>query len=250
MWRTWFFSQREWSLLPAGLPEERKMKLLTIDGRLFFLAHWEIRQFFASRTNLKCLLLLPPAVFLALWPYVGSPFVPVFLVVFIGLEPQYDNILYRTPHEFESFSLFPLDFSVVVLAKNLATMVLTVALAALSAVIVVYFSPAQIGPPEVGKSGLYLLSVIFPLLAAGNHRSLHTPRRLTGVSLNDAAEAVVTIVIVAVCSLPFLVFVTIMVTPEWCMVYSATTGVYWYKYSVRHTAQGIHQQRLRLCRAA
>jgi hypothetical protein len=222
----------------------------TIDRRLLPLAQWEVRQFFASRTNLKCLLLIPPAVFLALWPYVASPFIPVFLAVFIGLEPQYNNILYRTPHEFESLSLFPLDFSVVVLAKNLATAVLTVALAALFAVIVANFSPAQIGWGELGKAGLYLLSVLFPLLMAGNTRSLHAPRRLTGVSLGDAAEAVVTVVIAAVCSIPFLVFVTILGMPEWCMLYAVATGAYWYTSSVRRTAQRIHLQRVRLCQAS
>ena len=247
---TWFFSQRGRPVLRADLPEGTTMKPLTIDRRLSSLVRWEIRQFFANRTNLKCLLLLPPAVFLALWPYIGSPFVPVFLALFIGLEPQYSNILYRTTREFESLSLFPLDFSVVVLAKNLATVVLTVALAPLFAVIIAYFSPAEISQPEIGKAAMYLLSVVFPLLASGNHRSLHSPRRLTGVSLNDAAEAVVTIVIVAGCSLPFLVFVTLMGAPGWCLLYSAAAGVSWYRYSVRYTGQAIHQQRFRLCQAA
>jgi len=223
---------------------------MTADKRLFLLVRWEVRQFFASQTNLRFLLLLPPAVFLALWPYIGSPFTPAFLAVFIGMEPQYNNILYRTPREFESLSLFPLDFSVVVLAKNLATIVLTVVLAPAFSVIIGYFSPTPIGQQEIFPAALYLLSVLFPLLTAGNHRSLHSPRRVTGVSLNDAGEAVVTIVLLAVFSLPFFVFVTLMGTPHWCLLYSAAAGFFWYRNSVRDTARRIHQQRLRLCQTA
>ena len=95
------------------------------------LFNMEVRRFFSDRHNLKFIPLICLAVVLIVWPYIGSPFVPVVLAVFAGLESQYNNMLFRSPAEYETLSLFPVSWRHVILAKNLSTLTITVILFAI-----------------------------------------------------------------------------------------------------------------------
>ena len=83
----------------------------------------------------------------------------------------------RTPNEFEALSVLPIRWASIVLAKNLATMIITVACLPMICIPVLYFSTDTVPAGHFIKAGLYFVSVIFPLLHAGNLQSLLHPRR-------------------------------------------------------------------------
>ncbi len=65
----------------------------------------ELQRFFSHSWNLRLGFLIIPAIWLSLWQHAPSPFVPIFGALFIGLEPQFCNIFFRTPNELEALSV-------------------------------------------------------------------------------------------------------------------------------------------------
>jgi hypothetical protein len=207
----------------------------------------EIKRFFSFGWNLRLAVLFMPATGLALWQYTASPFVPIFAALFVGLEPQYCNILFRTSNEFEALSLLPVPWKRIVLAKNLGTILITLICLPLVSVPVLYFSPETPPAMEFSNAGLFLLSVIFPLLHAGNLQSVLHPRRFMGWRMDDLAAAVLMAGFLAVFSLPYLVLVEAVGSPILCLVYAAGAGLLWYRYSLGAMARRVSQSTGVLC---
>ena len=207
----------------------------------------ELRQFFAHPRSLHVLPITCAGVFLVLWPYFPSPFVPVVLALFATTEPQFNNILFRTRHELESLSVLPANWERIVRAKNIATILLVAMMFPVVAATILYFSPAIVPVQNVWISALYVLSVIFPLLHVGNLRSIQHPRRVTGWQLDDAAGIVEILLVLAVFSIPFLLFVMAIQAPMLCLAYSLATAGFWWRRSIPTTAALIASRKTELC---
>ncbi len=199
----------------------------------------ELRHFFRQSRNLSLLPLSFLAVYFSLWPHAGSIFAPVCLAVFIALEPQYDNILFRTRREFEGLALLPADWAAIIAGKNLASVALTFIVFVPVSAMVVFFAPAVPAVREGLLALLYLASVSFPMLALGNLRSVQAPRRTVGWSLTDLAEAVIMLVMLLLLSVPFLVCVIILRNPLVCLLYTLVSALLLTRWSARATAREI-----------
>jgi hypothetical protein len=186
-------------------------------------------------------------VILVLWPYFKSPFVSVLIALFAGLEPQFNNILFRTPLEFEALSILPIEWQRIVKAKNLATMLLVVVMFPIVAATLLYFSPSPVTLERTGEAGLYILAVVFPLMHVGNVRSVQHPRRESGWQIDDVAGMVELLISMAILSIPYLIFVEAMETPLLCIVYFIATAVFWWRYSIRKTAELIESRKTGIC---
>ncbi len=209
----------------------------------------EFRRFFSLPWNLRLVVLIIPAIWLALWGQMPSPFVPIFAALFIGLEPQYCNIFFRASNEFEALSVLPLPWEQIVLAKNLSTILITLICFPMLSILVLYFYPDITPADSIGKAGLYLGSVVFPLLHAGNLQSLQHPRRHLGWQLDDLAGGLIMACIVAVLSIPYLVLVEAAGAPVFCVLYIGAGAYFWLHRSVRETARRVTDSRGALCTA-
>lgn len=207
----------------------------------------ELRRFFSLPWNLRLAVLAIPAIWLSLWPYSPSPFVPVFAALFVALEPQYCNILFRAPNELEALTVLPLSWKRVVLAKNVATLVITVICLVLMSIVVLYFAPMPPPPAHYGKAALYLGSVVFPLMQIGNMQSVQHPRRQVGWTFDDFAGAVLMAGFVAVLSVPYLVLAEGANAPLLCLPYIAAVGFIWFRRSLAGTARHVTTHRSTLC---
>lgn len=177
----------------------------------------------------------------------ASPFIPIIIVVFCGLELQYDNLFFRTSKEFEAYLMFPVSWKKVILMKNLATILLTLIIFGLTSMSLLYFSPATITLTDLKDVMLYLLTVIFPLIQFGNSQSVRNPRRISGFQINDFIEAVWMLVNVAILSMPYYLFTKLFEMPWLCIVYAAVTIAVWWVFSINKTAEYIKKNRFELC---
>jgi len=112
---------------------------------------------------------------------------------------------------------------------------------------VLYFSPSPITLKRTSEAGLYILTVIFPLMHVGNTRSVQNPRRGCGWQIDDVAGMVELLISLAILSIPFLIFVEAMETPALCIVYFVATVVFWWRYSIRKTAELIESRKPEIC---
>ena len=209
----------------------------------------EVRRFFSSSWNLRLAVLAVPATWLALWEHMPSPFVPIFAALFIGLEPQYCNIFFRAPNEFEALSVFPLPWTHIILAKNLSTILITLICLPILSVVVLYFCPDLTPADHFWKAGLYLASVIFPLLHAGNLQSLQRPRRHLGWRMDDLGGSFLMAGIVLVFSIPYLLLVEAAGVPLFCILYAGAGAYFWLHRSVKDVASRVNDERSILCTA-
>lgn len=209
----------------------------------------DVRRFFSLPWNLRVAVLVVPAILLSLWGYMPSPFVPIFAALFIGLEPQYCNIFFHTPNEFEALSVMPLHWTDVILAKNLSTIVITLICLPIVSILVLYFSPDTAPAHQFINAGLYFLSILFPLLHAGNLQSLLHPRRHLGWHMDDLAGSVLMAVFLAVFSIPYFVLVEAAGSPPLCLLYAGATGIFWFRHSFATTARRVMDSTSTLCTA-
>lgn len=208
----------------------------------------EIREFFRHVRRLHFIPLLILGVFFVSWIYpVGSPGMAIVIIVIGGLELQFNNILFRTSNEWEVMSMFPIAWKNVVLAKNLATIVLFFILFILCAMALFYFLPANIKTEHLVDVGVYLWTVIFPLLIIGNTQSVRRPRRTSGLQLNDLMEIFWMLSNLGVVSIPFIIFTTVAYRPALSVVYGMATILYWYRISIPRTSVRIEKEHITLC---
>ncbi|HTK81215.1 MAG TPA: hypothetical protein VL633_02905 [Bacteroidota bacterium] len=208
----------------------------------------EFMQYFRHRRSLHVVSLLPLGVFLMSWVYpVASPYAPVLIVLIIGLELQFNNIFYRTENELEALSQFPISWERLILAKNIAAILLALLLFTLLSMFLFFFSPDAISPGHIGDALLYLSTIIFPIIHFGNEQSIQRPRRQSGLLLDDLIAALWMIVSLFLVSIPAFIFMGVVHLPILCLAYSAATVTYWLKVSLPKTAQRIENEYTLIC---
>ncbi|MBX2992503.1 MAG: hypothetical protein KF749_15225 [Bacteroidetes bacterium] len=207
----------------------------------------ELRQCFSAKRIPVFVLLMLAAIFLVVQESEVSPLVVVFLTVFAILEWQFNNILFRSPHELEALSLFPVSWRRIVLVKNLATILLTGIVTILVSITVLYFSPKPFDIRHIHESFLYASTIIFPLLHVGNTESLRSPRKSGRWHIDDLVQAVGMLLFVVVLSLPYIVLTVIVRLPILNVLYATGMAWYWYRYSLPNIALKIEQQKTLLC---
>lgn len=223
------------------------MNLRFVDPRERLLISTEIRQFFVHRRSRHFIPLILVGIFLAQWPYWGSPLAAVILVVAAGLEPQFNNILFRTPSELESLSVLPLPWNKVVRAKNVAAILLLLTMLPIVAAVLLYFPATHVTMGQTLTAAWYLATVTFPLLHIGNMRSVSSPRRESGWRVDDVVGMVELLVTLAVLSLPFVIMMELLEIPALCLPYFVFSIVFWWRYSLSKTARMIEQKRIAIC---
>jgi len=214
----------------------------------WILFEMEVKGLFLHPRGMHLIALTFAGIFLSAWVYpVASPFVPVVLTVFTALEPQFNNILFRTPREFESMSVFPVSWERVVLVKNAAAMALTAGCLVIASMTMLYFSPAVPNRGDLFYAILYVSTVMFPLIHLGNMNSARHPRRECGLRIADLIEALWQVVTLGLVSIPFFVLTGLFASPILCLAYAAATAAFWYHGSIRRTAQLIEREHVALC---
>ena len=211
------------------------------------LLRMEIRQFMSPPRILHFVPLAVTGVMMVLWPYFGSPFVPAFIVLFSGLETQINNILFRTPLELESLSIFPIEWQHVVKAKNVATILLLLVMFPIVAATLVYFAPTTPTYEQAGGAALYITTIIFPVMHIGNMRSVQHPRRNVGWQIDDLAGVVELLISMGILSIPYFLFAEVLRVPALCLGYFAATAIFWWRYSIPKTANLIEARRTDQC---
>jgi hypothetical protein len=219
-----------------------------LGGKELLIFQLEIRHLFAHNCRFHFIPLFIIGVFFIAWVYsVASPFVPVMVVVLCGLELQFNNLLFRTSSEFETYLLFPISWRRVIIMKNLATIALTFLLFIVGSMSLLYFSPATIKFIDVRDAVLYLVTIIFPMLQIGNTQSVRHPRRISGLQINDFIEAIWTLLNVAIVSVPYYVIMKLIEIPFLCLVYGPLTMIIWWRFSIDRTAEQIMKNQFELC---
>jgi hypothetical protein len=208
----------------------------------------EIRHFFCEPRSLVLLPLGVLSALVALWPYVGSPFVPVVLATFAILEPTYNNILFRSRHEFESLFITPVSWNAIILGKNCASLLLTFIVATAIGLVTVYFSFEAIPLGECAEASVFLWAVSVPMIMAGNIRSYQSPRRVAGWSFTDIAEILITVVMLAMCSFVVMMVRWIDDSPVVLIGVGLVETAVWIGISVPATAKRIALRSASLCR--
>jgi hypothetical protein len=221
--------------------------LMTLSETDRALLKMELRQAFSARRVPLFASLAVLAVFVIVQQSELPPTIVIVLVVLAGLESQYTNIFFRSPHELEALSMFPVRWERIVFIKNIATVVVTVMAWMMIAMATLYFSPKHLRLADVGNALLYGSTIIFPLLHIGNIESLRSPRRTSSWSIDDLVQAGGMLLFVLVLSLPYLLLVSLLNLPLACIAYVGLTAVHWYARSVPMTAARILQQRIHLC---
>ncbi len=176
-----------------------------------------------------------------------SPLVTVFLVVFAILESQYNNIFFRSPHELEALSLFPISWQRLILVKNLATIALTALLTIITAMEILYFSPNPVETSLIVEALLYSATIIFPLLHVGNIESVRAPRRSGGWQSDDLVQAAGMFLFVAALSIPYVFFTVVLRLPLFNILYAGAVAWLWYSKSVPNTAFDIERKKTLIC---
>jgi hypothetical protein len=125
----------------------------------------------------------------ALWPFIGDPFLPAFLAVWIGTEPLFGNVLFGTPRELDAIGLLPVEWEVFVRAKNLAAVIIASGLAVCLIAATLFVLPERPAAGTIASSSLAFLTSTVLLLHAGNRRSIHSPRRRVRWDLDGIAAA-------------------------------------------------------------
>jgi hypothetical protein len=217
---------------PTGDRQERTLLLALI--------RQDIAGYLSGSLPAHLILLLPPAVVLAAWfGRTASPVVPVMIILFSGLEPRFNNILFNTKNEFFAFSVLPVPWSLVVRARNCSTLILTVSVVIPLTFIVLFFSPRELSWGDALDGLLYLASVLPPLLHFGNIQSVRSPRPLCGLRMNDVAELLWMMANVALASLPYFILCEMTDLDAVCLVYAIAWFIFWWKRSAPGTAERI-----------
>jgi hypothetical protein len=175
------------------------------------------------------------------------PLIRIVLIALVGMEKQFNNMLFVAPHEFEALTLLPVAWHRIVLAKNVATLCSTAILAGLLAMPMLYFSPVPFHPADAMDAAQFGLALAFPLLLTGNIASVQSPRKGRETMSDPFVSLVGMLLFVVVFALPVSLLTTYVQTSLVTLPYIGGTGVYWYKVSVPRTALRISQKRFQLC---
>ena len=219
-----------------------------MNRQITILVRAELKEIFAQRRVYHFLPLLVIGSFLMAWIFsVGSPFAPIIVLVVTGLEPQFNNIIFRTPNELQALGILSCSWRNVIVAKNVASLIHFGLFLILVSMSLLYFSPEAITGAHAEEAALYIVTVAFPLLHTGNTQSLRRPRRYSGLRLEDLVQAVWMCVNLALLSVPFYVFSNLPLPWISCTAYGVLTGILWYKISVRSSSVYLAEHFSDLC---
>lgn len=207
----------------------------------------ELRHAALTSRSLHIVPLLGAGILAVSLPFPPPPLLAAVWIGLAALEPHYNTMLYRTPREFQAMSLLPANQRSIVRAKNVATVLLSAGAALIAALVLQFFSRSAISTRDAADGLLLFLSLAFPLLHAGNRRSLQYPRRVSGWQTDDLIEGVGFLVTIAVLSIPFLLLAGALDSPLLCLLYTVAVAAYWFRVSVPSTARWIDSQRIMLC---
>jgi hypothetical protein len=207
----------------------------------------EIAQFLIAPRGLHALPLLCAGTLAISLQYSPPPLLAAVIVGLAALEPQFNNILYRTPGEFPAMSLLPADQGRIVAAKNIATLILSGLIVPACATVLLFFSRSPAAAGDITDAILFQFSLVFPLLHSGNSRSLQYPRRNTGWQTDDLVEGSGFLLTMAAFSIPYLLLVTAWGQRPLCALYALATAMYWWRRSIPSTATRIDNERVSLC---
>lgn len=221
-----------------------------IDSRVWLIARTEMAEFFESARGLHLIPLTLVCLIPSVWPEIPSPFVLVVPLILVGLEPQFNNILFRTSNELVAVTLLPIEWGTMILGKNLATIGLTVVVCLVVSIPFVYFAPRGITLKEYGEGMLLLGTLIFPLLHTGNAQSIRSPRRECGWQPQDFFSALEMLVFVVVFSLPYLVFRLALDSALLCGLYALAAATVWYFHAVPTAGRDAQSRSVHLCETA
>lgn len=186
-------------------------------------------------------LLAPVAAWLAAWfGTAASPLVPLAIVLCAGFEPRINNVLFGSRNDVLAFSIMPVPWQTIILARNLTTLFLGVLTALPFAASIIFISPAGLDWGRIADGLLYAWSVVPALLHFGNMQSIRYPRPSSGLRMHDIGEMIWLLVSLAVLSLPFLLFCELLDFWPVCVAYGAGWWIYWWRVSPLLSAERIH----------
>jgi hypothetical protein len=207
----------------------------------------ELRYFFREPRTAKWAPLMLFAAVLGLWPYLGSVYVAVAAVTFIGLEPQYVNYLHRWPGHFAGHSLLPVPWTRIIRGKNLAAILETILVFGIVSVLTLWVTPDRPSWTESAHAALYLVMTVPPLLITGNALAGREDRAGAGVEFGDAAAALQMFLAAMVCSLPFVILVYALEATWAALLFSLAAVFLWTRFSVPHTARFVQLHTPEIC---
>jgi hypothetical protein len=207
----------------------------------------EFRYFFREPRTAKWVPLTVFAAVLGLWPHLGSVYVAVAAVTFIGLEPQYVNYLHRWPGHFAGHALLPVSWNRIIRGKNLATVLETALVFGVVSVITLSVTPDRPSWTESAHAALYLAMTVPLLLITGNALAGRETRTGTGLEFGDAAAALQMILAALLCSLPFVILIYAFNLTWIAMLFSLFTIALWVRVSIPHTAHFVQQNTPAIC---
>jgi hypothetical protein len=178
----------------------------------------------------------------ALWPYVGSPFLPLLVVLVFGSEPAFANLLFRSPRDLEGTALLPVPWEEVILARNLATGGSAVVVFILMMATLAYALPRLPELPQSTDALLWLGTVLFPLLHIGNELSVREPRRRSGWTFDDVARAGIFLAIGAVAAAIHPLLSVISGGPVASLLFVVAAAAYWRYRSIPAAAARIRER--------
>jgi hypothetical protein len=165
------------------------------------------------------------------------PLIVVCATALCALERQFNAIFSRTPGELSALTLLPVDWEGVVIAKNLATLAALPATALALASVMLYFSPRPADLAGAVDALEYVWSLFFTLLVIGNLRSSQDPRPAPGEIRNAFIQAGGMILILIVCSLPYIFFHVLGGNSAGAILTGLAGGIYWFRHSIPATAR-------------
>ncbi len=207
----------------------------------------ELRYFFREPRTAKWVPLTLFASLLGLWPHLGSVYVAVAAVTFIGLEPQYVNYLHRWPGHFVGHALLPVPWDRIIRGKNLAALFETILVFGVVSVFTLSVTPDRPSWTETTHAGLYLVMTVPLLLMTGNALAGREGRTGAGVEFGDAAAALQMFLAALVCSLPFIILVRVLDLTWAALLFSLPAILLWTRVSVVHTARFVQQNTPEIC---
>lgn len=217
-------------------------------GTALFFVSMELKEFFRHRRRLHFVPLILFGIFLIDWVYHVAPtFVPVVVVVFGGLEPQYNNIFFRSPRELEALVVLSADWRRVIILKNVTTLILTAAAFVAVTATLFFFSPEVYLLRCLEDAILFSFTIAFPLLHIGNIRSVREARRDAGWETNDFIELLYMFGAILLVGIPYYLFVGVLKMPAVCFFYGIATAIYWFRVSIPRTVREIIEHQTVIC---
>jgi hypothetical protein len=168
----------------------------------------------------------------SLLPYIADAILPAAAATLFVLAPLFTDLFGRSAEELSTFQLFPSAWEEILLAKNIAAATVTLILGALSTLTVWTFGLEPPGADAIARACLYWMTLIFPLLSAGNFWSV-LERRGPRDTLDSVADRCVFLVLGAVLSIPYGVFVHAASLSLLCVPFTALSAAAWWWSIVR-----------------